>query len=190
MLDVQYPRSPFPQTLYSPGSPPLDFPSPSHYWPEQSNKRRNISRDIHTSRETRSYKPSSLVPSSRTITKSWVEPATAAVHITDNMNGSGYTAHQAQHQGYVSNTSEIEDRTYHATPATLPPQSTPSPHSTAGVPIDSTRSVMKPEEPEFLPAEDVRANNGSKIASYLQLPKSICDTGGSLAQFAAEVCQP
>jgi len=188
MLDIQYPRSSFPQSLFSPGTSPSDFPTSSQYWSEQSNKRRNISQDTYISRETRSYKPSSSIQSSRETTKRLVEPAAAAVSIANNMNGSSYTAHQAQQQGYPSNTSEVEAGTYYPTPTTLP-YSTPSPHSTTGVPLNETRSVMKPEEPEFLPVEDLRANNGSNIASYLQLPKSICDTGGSLAQFAAEVRQ-
>lgn len=187
MLDVQYPRSSLPQSLFNSGSPPSEFPSPSQYWSEQSNKRRNISQDTYTSRETRSYKPSS-VPSSKKITKGLVEPAAAAVSAADNMHGGGYAANQPQHQGYAPNISEVEARTYYPTPATLP-HSTPSPHSTTGIQLNETRSVIKPEEPEFLPAEDLRANNGSNIASYLQLPKSICDTGGSLAQFAAEVNQ-
>lgn len=189
MLDVQYPRSSFSQSLLTPGSSSSHLSPSSHYWSEHSFKRRNIiGQDIYASEETRSHKSSTSAPSARQITKNLVELAPPAAS-NDNMNGSGYTAHQAQVQGYStkSSTSTVDARTYYATPTTLP-QSTPSPHATADLSLSASRSARQPEEPEFLPAEDLRANNGSNIASYLQLPKSISGTGGSLAQFAAEVC--
>jgi len=185
MLDVQYPPPASHQSLFSPGSSPSGFWA-SHYWPEPSSKRRNISQDICTSGDRRPHNSSLLAPFVTKVTGTSVEPVVSTI---DNMNGSGYAANPAQDQRYALNRSTATARTYFANQTTLPP-SIPSPRSIAGLLLTETRFGLEPEEPEFLPVEDVRANNGSNIASYLQLPKSICDTGGSLAQFAAEVCNP
>lgn len=189
MLDVQYPTSSFSHQLFSAGSSTSQFPSSAHYWSEQhSSKRRNISQETHTSIHTRSQKSSSssIVPSVRRTSKSSVESAVPATS-TDTMNGSGYSSQLTQHQSYSSAPAVVDARTYYATPTTLP-QSSPSPLSTSDLQLNEARAAMLPEEPEFLPAEDLRAANGSNIASYLQLPHSISNAGGSLAQFAAEVC--
>ena len=68
-------------------------------------------------------------------------------------------------------------------------------HSKAPPSHDSYRSAARPQSPVFQRDVNVRGHRGrnsmdnTTIASYLQIPSSINDSKGSLAEFAAQVCQ-
>lgn len=68
-------------------------------------------------------------------------------------------------------------------------------HSKAPPSHDSYRSTARPQSPVFQRDNMVRGHRGrnstdnTTIATYLQIPSTINDSKGSLAEFTAQVCQ-
>lgn len=69
-------------------------------------------------------------------------------------------------------------------------------HSKAPPSHDSYRSIARPQSPIFQPGNAARGQrtrnpvDSTSIAPYLQIPATINNSKGSLAEFAAQVCSP
>ena len=69
-------------------------------------------------------------------------------------------------------------------------------HSKAPPSHDSYRSIARPQSPIFQPENAARGQrtripvDSTSIAPYLQIPATINNSKGSLAEFAAQVCSP
>ena len=194
MVDVQCPRSSLPPPLLDAQSSFSAFTSDPQYWSsEHSNsKRRNISQDIRSISYLGAYRSSSP-PTARTVIKESQHgisaPGSLVLPLRD-MNLNNFTAHHPnQYQTYIPAISALPPQTQQAASE---PQSRASsrPPSSRHISSEDTPTGAKHvvENPVFLLPEDASgksSNNG--IVSYLQLPTSITESKGSLAEFAAQV---
>ena len=194
MVDVQCPRSSLPPPLLDAQSSFSAFTSDPQYWSsEHSNsKRRNISQDIRSISYVDAYR-SSPPPAARAVIKESQHgnsaPGSLILPLRD-MSLNNLTAHNPnQYNAYIPAFSALAPQTQHAASE---PQSRASsrPPSARHISSEDTPTGAKHvvENPVFLLPEDASgkgSNNG--IVSYLQLPTSITESKGSLAEFAAQV---
>lgn len=194
MVDVQCPRSSLPPPLLDAQSSFSAFTSDPQYWSSDhsNSKRRNIGQDLHSISYVGAYR-SSPPPAARTVTEEtqhgFPAPGSLVLPLRD-MNLNNFNAnHPAQFSSYIPAISALAPQTQH--PASEPQSRASSrPPSGRQISAENTPTGAKHvvENPVFLLPEDASgkgSNNG--IVSYLQLPTSITESKGSLAEFAAQV---
>jgi hypothetical protein len=185
MVDVARSASSLSRPLFDSQASFSDLALSSTYWTEPVWKKSHTSQDSYPSSDSRSLQLANPFsgPQKLTSTDTFVD---SGILPQVDMSGGGYPASEnTRHGGTALVPAVAELRSQHvSTDPQFRPITDRQESANGGL------FVVKHEadKPDFLTPEDSNVrNSGNGIVSYLQLPSTIAESNGSLAEFAAQV---